>query len=379
MHTSSRSFRAPTVLALMISVAGCAAEGATSANEDAEHVEETSSALSIPTGSVFAAIPTPPGSPEGIVVVGDEVFVAGPAKNGTAGFPPSSILVYDRLTGAQKTSIPITGEDTAGEHALSCITSDASDRLYVLSTQLGIVRLTRGSSGWIQDIYSPALPDIPTCRLFGPSPCSPTVFEAGPLPNDLAFDAQGNLYVTDSYQATIWKVAPGGGAPTVWFQSALFEGVPGQIGLNGLRVSPDDARVFVTVSLPLTTPTNGTLYSIPRVASPQGWQLRLEHLFGVLDGPDGIAFGATGNLFVNLPGTNTVAILGPNRLFEIDRYLGPAGSAIPFDGTANLAFDGDGSILVTNHAPLSNNASHFAVLKVRANDDGAPLFKPVLP
>jgi sugar lactone lactonase YvrE len=368
------------MLLAIASLSACAADASPTKDEGDERLGTKSSALlpSFPSGSVFAQLAPSPGYPEGIVIVGDDVFVTGPATFGTAGLPASQVLVFDKSTGAAKPSIPIAGEDTSVEHALSCVASDASGRLYVLSTQLGVVRLSPSASGWVQDIYSPALPDLPSCRLFGPTPCAPTLFEAGPLANDLAFDAAGNLYITDSYQATIYKVPPGGGAPQIWFQSGLFEGVPTQIGLNGLRVSPDQSKIFVTVTLPLASPLNGTLYSIPLVTSPKACDLRLEHVFGVLDGPDGIAFGANGDLFVSLAGTNSIGVLGPNK-FEKTRFLGPKGSAIPFDGPANIAFEGNGSILVTNHATLSKNTAHFAVLEVAAGDDGAPLFEPTLP
>jgi hypothetical protein len=44
-------------------------------------------------------------------------------------------------------------------------------------------------------------------------PCSPTVLDLPPLPNDIAFAP------TDSMQATIWRIPKGGGTPKIWFQS----------------------------------------------------------------------------------------------------------------------------------------------------------------
>jgi hypothetical protein len=52
------------------------------------------------------------------------------------------------------------------------------------------------------------------------APCSPTVLDLPPLPNDIAFAPNGDAYVTDSMQATIWRVPKGGGAPKVWYQQA---------------------------------------------------------------------------------------------------------------------------------------------------------------
>lgn len=52
----------------------------------------------------------------------------------------------------------------------------------------------------------------------------------------------------------------------------------------------------------------------------------------------------------------------------------------PYDSPANLAFDGKGSVLVTNHAFVTGveNPGQFTVLDVWVNDRGSPLVKPVI-
>ena len=65
-------------------------------------------------------------------------------------------------------------------------------------------------------------------------PCSPTPFDAPPLPNDIVFAANGTAYVTDSTQATIWWVPPGGGAPQIWFQDPRLASP--SFGPNGIRI-----------------------------------------------------------------------------------------------------------------------------------------------
>ncbi|HYF68784.1 MAG TPA: gluconolaconase [Ohtaekwangia sp.] len=56
------------------------------------------------------------------------------------------------------------------------------------------------------------------------------------FPNDMAFDDKGNIYVTDSYAHTIYKVTPDGNA-SVFSQHPKFktEG----IGINGIVFHPD--------------------------------------------------------------------------------------------------------------------------------------------
>ena len=48
---------------------------------------------------MLATVPTPPGSPEGIAVHGNRVYVAGTATFGTTGKPPSSVVASDHETG----------------------------------------------------------------------------------------------------------------------------------------------------------------------------------------------------------------------------------------------------------------------------------------
>lgn len=381
-RVARRSFGSNVIGLALLALVGCSSDVPSEEHPEAfgdeDPVGTTEAALSLPalgSGSVFAHIPTPPGLPEGIVVVGDRVFVSGPATFGTAGLGPSQVLVFDLKTGAPKTPIVIQGELTQFEHALSCITSDGDGRLYVLSTQLGVVRLTPSGNGWVQDIYAPLPPDLPPCVPGGTGPCSPTSFDGPPLVNDLTFDWQGNLYITDSFQATIFKVPRGGGPATIWFQSPQLEGIPFYIGLNGLAISPDQQRVLVTVTAPAQNPAFGRLYSIPRVANPSSQALTLVHEFGPGDEPDGMAFGLTGRLYVALTGTNAISVIGWNGA-EVKRYTGPAGSPIPYDGPASIAFDRRGSILVTNHAPLTNNAANFAVLETFVAELPFPLAKP---
>lgn len=333
-----------------------------------------------PFGDVqtLATVPFPPGFPEGIAVNGDKVYVAGPASFDTAGTPASKVFSYDIKTGELLRTYEIQGEFTQFPHANSCIAFDNDARLYVVNLQLGIVRLDLGSGD--QEIYAPPLPNLLPCSQTQSSPCSPTIIDAPPLPNDIAFDVAGNLYLTDSFQATIWRIPSGGGEPQIWFQDSRLD-TP--FGANGLRLSPDNTKIYFAVTAdgvgPFGNFLGGKIYTLPLVNSPAAADLQVFHQYNG-EAPDGIAFGKSGNLYVVLaaPFNSGVSILGPNSA-EVARLTNEAGSPIfPYDSPANVAFGKQGSILLTNHAFATQIPSNFTVLDVFVGDKESPLVRPAI-
>lgn len=297
---------------------------------------------------------------------GNRVFVSGPARFGTAGTGPSAIQVFDRKSGASITTIYVTGEDLSQEHALSNIALDSDGRIYALSTQLGLIRFTKhGQNGYQQEAYGDPLP-----LLFGPPP----------LPNDVVFDPAGYAYVSDSLQGAIFRYAPGGGAPQVWLQTPLFFGggfIP--FGTNGMRLDPSRQYLYLIVTATAADPTQGIIYRLPLVEAPTPAQLEVFHVYGNSELPDQLAFGATGNLYVSLALTNQISVLNPAGA-EISRVSSQPGDAIPLDTPAGIAFDSRSkSLLIANHALLTGDPSHFAVLQLYTGDSGDPLVTPDLP
>lgn len=314
------------------------------------------------------------GYPEGVAVVADLVYVAGPATFGTIGKGPSVVTVIQKSTGRHLTEIPIAGEDTAQEHALSGITVDGNGNVYVLSTQLGVVRIARHGQSYTQSSYATALPDLPACAPGGASPCSPTPLDLPPISNEMTFDESGYLYITDSLQATIFRVAPGGGAPAPWFQSPLLAGnlaAPLPFGANGIKVSPDRNYIYVNETFDPVDLTVGHVYRIPLVDQPAPADIELFATFTGFAAPDSLVFGTSGRLYVSLAGSNQIAVLDAGGT-EITRISGPAGSALPLDGPATMAFDdANKSLLVANHAILGN-PSDWAILRIFVDEKGDP-------
>lgn len=326
--------------------------------------------------TVFADVPDP-GFPEGLVVVGDKVWTSTPASlTFGVGVGPSTLFAFDRATGALAQSI-VVPEDPNAQRGLVGIAVDAQGRLYVPNVQAGLGVMRVDASEGRVEVYSP-IPDIPPCVLGALAPaivCSPTLADKPAFPNDPVFDADGNLYVSDVFQATIWRIPPGGGAPTPWLQSAMFDGIP--MGANGLRISPDGARLFIALTFPSPTAVAG-IYTVD-LAHPSS-----PVLFAALDGGDGMTFGASGKLYVASAATNAIHVLDPHGA-EVARYppdpIANALLPVPMDQPASVAFlDERESLLVANHA-LADGAlfpERWTILEVAVDDTGAPLFTPSL-
>ena len=320
------------------------------------------------TITTFAPVPAVPGFPEGVAVHGNSVFVSGPARFGTAGTGPSAIQVYNRKTAQLDQTIVVQGEALAFEHALSNIAIDSQGRIYALSTQLGLLRFTKQGQTYQQSAYGAPLPDIPP---LAPGPDFP------PIPNDVVFDDAGNAYVTDSLQATIFRYGPGGGIPTIWFQSPQFIGsgfIP--FGPNGIRLDPDRQFVYMVATTSPTNPAVGTIYRLPLVNSPSPGSLQTFYQYTAGEGPDQLAFANDGTLYVTLAFTNQISFLSTGGV-ELGRIQSQPGDPVPLDNPAGIAFDSrTKSVLVANHALLSGDPAHFAVLSVYVNNPGDPLSLP---
>jgi sugar lactone lactonase YvrE len=130
---------------------------------------------------------------------------------------------------------------------------------------------------------------------------------AGPVafPNGLAFDARGNLYVSSSTDAKIYRADPAGKLTVFSDAEPLKSHTPHgrfTIGVNGLgfdkagnlhAANTDDGKI-----LKIAVNADGTAGPISEVATG-------------LPGADGIAFDSRGNLFIALNRQDRVVVLTP--------------------------------------------------------------------
>lgn len=145
-----------------------------------------------------------------------------------------------------------------------------------------------------------------------------------------------------------------------------------------MRIDPTGTRLYMAVTVDELGAS--LVYSLPLVAHPAAGQLALFHRFAVGDVPDGIAFGARGDLYVAIatPPGQGVVILRPDGT-QRARLRNPAGNLLaPFQGPADIAFDGAGRILVTNHAAFTEVLRRFSIAEADVDDPGAPLFTPAI-
>lgn len=194
------------------------------------------------------------------------------------------------------------------------------------------------------------------------------------VPNGLAFDKQGNLFVSDSALGVVWRIPSGGSAPAeIWLQHELVAGcTPDDFGANGVAFWKGDlfvantgrgALVHVPV-LPDGSPGDPQIVAGNLDCAPEG-------LFGM----DGIALDVHGNVYALLVLQNKLVRIDPTDgsfttlLTDEDGLWNPASIAF---GTGK----GDReSIFISNYAVIPPGSDIFgpAVLKYGVGVPGLPL------
>jgi len=193
--------------------------------------------------------------------------------------------------------------------------------------------------------------------------------------NDLAFAPNGDLYLTDS-GILLDTLAPGGELDPDYrkldYDGRVYriEVKSGKVHLldrgiqftNGIAFGPDE-NLYVTETL------TGNIY---RYRCPHGVATGPRELFGnviehfnlaELKGPDGMKFGADGNLYVCVFGQGDVTVLG--RDGEVIERIRTAGSM-----PTNIAFAPDGARKIYVTEAESGTVQVFDV-----NCDGYPLYR----
>ena len=164
-------------------------------------------------------------------------------------------------------------------------------------------------------------------------------------PNSLRFDDAGNVYISDSFQGTIWRTGPNGGAISNWVTSPLLQttGVP-PFGANGLAFNRKRTALFVANT------GNDTVVKIPLSAGVPGTPVVFVNS---INGPDGLLMDEDDNLWVAANQSDEIVVVDPSgRLLAklgdfngLDSHGSPKGLLFP----ASLVRFGD-FVYVTNLA-----------------------------
>jgi gluconolactonase len=188
------------------------------------------------------------------------------------------------------------------------IAIDADNNLYICD--MGVHAVVKVTPAGQSSIYSKG-PDSNPLR----------------VPNYPVFDAQGNLYVSDSrdwnkQNGLIYKIRPGGSAEE-WSHAA-----PGYT--NGMALSPDGKWLYVVESIPA---------QITRIT------IKADHSAGEVETvvklgnevPDGLCIGVDGELYISMYAPDRIYRCVPGRPLEI---IFDDWSRIFLNSPTNVAFAG---------------------------------------
>ena len=148
-------------------------------------------------------------------------------------------------------------------------------------------------------------------------------------PNVLTFDQAGNVYISDSFQATIWRTGPGGGDPTAWVADALLgtTGVP-PFGANGLAFNNAGSTLFVCNT------GDDTVVQIP--VGPGGNASAPSVFVNSVNGCDGLIVDDDDNLWIAANQADEVVVLNPAG--KVIAKLGDFGGLDPRGAPRGLLF-----------------------------------------
>ena len=185
------------------------------------------------------------------------------------------------------------------------------------------------------------------------------------IPNGLAFDKQGTLYVADSVGA-IWRV-PSGGSASVWSRDEALTGD----GSLGLFLGANGIAVHHGVLVPSRTPSAARCCAIPKWSG----DVSVVTTFDEGDNPDGLALDVHGNAFVALNLQNTIARVTPGG------DIGVVASGDPLDFPSSVAFGTAGGERMTLFGVNFSLSELFGlppgegpgVFELNARVPGAPL------
>jgi len=165
--------------------------------------------------------------------------------------------------------------------------------------------------------------------------------------NGLTFDPAGNVYVSDSFAATIWRIPAASGPAVAWVTDPATLGTTGvpPFGANGVAFNNAHDAMFVANT------GNDTIVKIPVDASFNPGTPAV--FVNSINGADGLIIDGADNLWVAANQADEIVVVDPTgraiaKLGDFDG-LDPRGMARGLLFPASLVFS-DGFVYVTNLA-----------------------------
>ena len=295
-----------------------------------------------------------PGQPEGIVVDRDGTIYVSTHNHGKGDADAPSKVFAFDGDGALLREYEIELQADDADHGILQMAFDADGLLYVLGRNPAHVFTLDPETG-AQEVYG-TFADVPPCHSAGDGePCSDTVTDLAAFPDYPVFAPDGTMYVTDLEQGLIWRLPPGGGQGEVWFTDARLESV---FGPNGIQFLADGQTLLFaqTGSVPpgTTDAATGKLYTLPVDDDGSPGELEVFWEGQPVDGPDGFAIADSGNIYVALAGANQLLVLSPDGE-ELDRV-----PASPLENQQQeVPFDTPASVAFLGERALVTNQSYF--------------------
>jgi sugar lactone lactonase YvrE len=220
-----------------------------------------------------------------------------------------------------------------------------------------------GPEGYIYMAVASFNPTLTVASVWRVSPDGQNVSQFATLPgdsipNDLVFDPQGNLYLTDSSKGQIWKIDQAGTAK-VWFADPLLLGNPSNpvagapLGANGIAFDRFQRNLYVA---------NTDYGRIVRIGLHHGKAHGIEVVASssLLVGADGIAFDVLGSLYVAVNAADRIAVVTPFGTVSV------LVEGAPLDAPSSLVF---GTRCSDRHTLYLTN---FAIMRVNGIKPGTP-------
>ncbi|MGZ4001089.1 MAG: SMP-30/gluconolactonase/LRE family protein [Mucilaginibacter sp.] len=166
----------------------------------------------------------------------------------------------------------------------------------------------------------------------------------------MALDAAGNLYVTDTYNSTIRKIDPAGVVTKVAGQVGVFNNTDGQ-GTAATFAYPDGLAIDASGNIFIADWNNGAI----RKMTPTGAVTTFYQEIGAF-APNGITFDSSGNLLVSTYSDNQIVKISPAGVATVvagdpqwqTGFVDGTGSSALFNFPSDVVTDAAGNIYVAD-------------------------------